>query len=99
MRQNRHSLAGTNGIPLEEDRVYVEVECGHGDELNPYEYPVRLTWPDGRSWGISASNLERTYGREIFGNYVERYDITIRRKHRTLWRERGRWFVRRKQGA
>ena len=35
MRQKRHSLAGTNGIPLEEDRVYVEVECGHGDELNP----------------------------------------------------------------
>jgi len=30
-----------------------------------------------------------TFGREIFDNLVVRYDITIGRSHRMLWRDKG----------
>lgn len=91
----RHSLAGTNGIPAMNERAYVEVELKRTD-LGPDEHgvtPARIIWPDGRSWAIEGVHGKREFGREIFGNLVTRYDITIRRRIKTLYHDKTGWFV------
>ena len=92
-------LAGTNGIPLHEERVYVQVTMSDDKGSGRAVMPARLTWPDGRSWRIASASLVASYGRELFGNQVDRYDVTIARKRRTLWHDRGGWFVCRKQSS
>ena len=97
----RHSLAGTNGIPTMPERAYVEVELKRTD-LDPDErgvIPTKIIWPDGRSWAIEGVRGRQEFGREIFGNLVLRYDITVRRQSKTLWRDKTGWFVRARRGA
>ncbi len=115
------NLAGTCGIPLECDRVYVEVECAPRGLYERADVPLRLIWPDGRSFPIRSTARHVEHGRAVFGNLVERFDVTARHvEHgravfgnlverfdvfigksdevRTVWRQDGRWFVR-KPGA
>lgn len=92
-------LAGTCGIPLESDRVYVEVECG-SNGMYGEDVPIRLIWPDGRSWPIRSTVRRVKHGRAIFGNLVERFDVLMGHtgKLKTLWRQDGRWFVSKPKG-
>lgn len=97
----RHSLAGTNGIPAMDERVYVEVDLERTD-LGRDEHgtrPARVRWHDGRSWEIEGVFARQEFGREIFGNLCTRYDITIRRQNRTIWHDKTGWFVRARRGA
>lgn len=58
----RHSLAGTNGIPAMDERVYIEVDLERTN-LGRDEYgthPVRIHWPDSRSWEIEGVFSPRT---------------------------------------
>lgn len=48
-------LAGTCGVPLECDRVYVEVECASRSSTSASTFPLRLTWPDDRSFPIRST--------------------------------------------
>lgn len=93
-------LAGTCGIPLECDRVYVEVECAPRGLYERADVPLRLIWPDGRSFPIRSTARHVEHGRAAFGNLVERFDVFIGKSDevRTVWRQDGRWFVR-KPGA
>lgn len=88
-------LAGTCGIPLECDRVYVEVECAPRGLYERADVPLRLIWPDGRSFPIRSTARRVEHGRAAFGNLVERFDVFIGKseKVRTIWRQDGRWFV------
>ena len=94
------NLAGTCGIPLECDRVYVEVECAPRGLYERADVPLRLIWPDGRSFPIRSTARHVEHGRAVFGNLVERFDIFIGKSDEvsTVWRQDGRWFVR-KPGA
>ena len=89
------SIAGTNGIPLERERVYVQIDwkTGFTDDGRTYEIPMRLEWPDGRSWAIESLDAHREYGRPFLGNPVERFDVRILGLRKTFWRERGECFV------
>ena len=93
-------LAGTCGIPLECDRVYVEVECAPRGLYERADVPLRLIWPDGRPFPIRSTARHVEHGRAAFGNLVERFDVFIGKSDevRTVWRQDGRWFVR-KPGA
>lgn len=94
-------LAGTCGIPLEYDRVYVEVECAPRGPYERADVPLRLIWPDGRSFPIRSTARRVEHGRAAFGNLVERFDVFIGKseKVRTVWRQDGRWFVGKPRGG
>ena len=105
----RRSLAGTNGIPTEAERVYVDVDA---DELGLYAWhkdarqvdfsrvrPYRVHWPDGRFWDVEGVFSKREFGRAIFGNLCVRFDVGIKGRSHALYWEAGRWFVRRRQNA
>lgn len=93
-------LAGTCGIPLERDRVYIEVECAPRGLYERADVPLRLIWPDGRSFPIRSTARHVEHGRAAFGNLVERFDVFIGKseKVRTVWRQDGRWFVGKPRG-
>lgn len=93
------SLAGTCGIPREEDRVYIGMESTINHDANGTEYEVlrRVIWPDGRSWKIDSTYHHQTYGRSFFGNLVERWEVCIMRQRKTIWREHGEFFVAKKR--
>lgn len=89
----RHSLAGTNGIPAMNERVYIEVDLERTD-LGPGEHgtrPARIHWPDGRSWKIEGVFSRQDFGREIFGNLVTRYTVGIRRQTKTIYHDKTGW--------
>ena len=88
-------LAGTCGIPRHEERTSVQVEMG-GGENGQIERPVRLAWPDGRSWRVASARPVAEFGREVFGNLVTRWEVTIGRATKALWHDKGGWFVRAK---
>ncbi len=88
-------LSGTCGIPLEDNRAYVGVEClprGHNDDR---DVPGRLIWPDGRSWPIKSTARHVTHGWAVLGNLVERFDVFMGHtgELKTIWRQDGRWLV------
>lgn len=93
------SLAGTCGIPAEDERIYIGVEVGENVDANGRAYEVlkRVIWPDGRSWKIESTYYYQSYGRSFFGNLVERWEVCIRRQRKTIWREHGEFFVKRKR--
>ena len=88
-------LSGTCGIPLESDRVYVEVKCPPRGLNDDVDVPKRLIWPDGRSWPIKSTARHVEHGRAAFGNLVERFDVFMGHtgELKTIWRQDGRWFV------
>lgn len=93
----RHSLAGTNGIPAMDERVYIEVDLERAN-LGRDEYgthPARIHWPDGRSWEIEGVFSRQDFGREIFGNLCTRYTVGIRRQTKTIYHDSTGWFVKR----
>lgn len=95
----RHSLAGTNGIPAMDERVYIEVDLERTN-LGRDEYgtrPARIHWPDGRSWEIEGVFSRQDFGREIFGNLRTRYTVGIRRQTKTTYHDSTGWFIRHKR--
>lgn len=96
----RHkSLAGTCGIPLERDRVYVRTFDGDGVERTypPGAVPKKVSAPSLGIWEIQASSSRRKFGREIFGNLCVCVAVTARGRRRNLWWEHGGWFVSREE--
>ncbi len=98
----RHSLAGTNGIPREGERLYLRVmaECAEDGRVRVDQ----VLWPDGRRFPVASTTHVRTLGRWDMGNLVEEYEISLKRRgrpeaRRTVWWERGRWFVARDEGG
>ena len=91
----RKSLAGTCGIPREQDRVYVKTfdEDGFARVYCPDAVPKRVSAPRLGTWDIRASSSRREFGREIFGNLCVHVCVTVRGRQRDLWWEHGDWFV------
>ncbi len=92
------SLAGTNGIPLPDQRVYLRVIAETDEE--GYMRPTQIVWPDGRRFDVSSTTLVRTLGRWERGTYTLAYELVFKRKNgqearRNVWWERGRWFCKR----
>lgn len=98
--QKRRSLTGRCGMPTERERVYVQVDIvREGGALAPVAArPVRIYWPDGRSWSIDSIYDRREFGREIFGNLCVRWAVCIARRRRELLWEHGEFFVARCSG-
>lgn len=91
----RKSLAGTCGIPREQDRIYVNTFDGDGVERAylPGAVPKKVSAPSLGIWEIQASSSRREFGREIFGNLCVHVVVTVRGMQRDLWWEHGDWFV------
>lgn len=98
--RKRASLAGRCGIPLERDRVYVGVDTAlDGGALEPAAVrPVRIRWPDGRSWEIRSIYDRREFGRAAFGNLCVRWAVCVARRRRELFWEHGDFFVAKRSG-
>ena len=98
--RKRASLAGRCGIPLERDRVYVGVDTAlDGGALEPAAVrPVRIRWPDGRSWEIQSIYDRREFGRAAFGNLCVRWAVCVARRRRELFWEPGDFFVAKRSG-
>lgn len=93
MPVKRRSLAGTNGIPREEERVYVQVDAIGGD-LDPMTARItEVTLGGGRSWPVDSVVSRRSFGREILGNLCVRVDVIIAKTPKRIWWEGGRWFI------
>lgn len=93
--QQRASLAGTCGIPNEEDRVRVRVDYSieGGLVTERSVRPQRIHWADGRSWTITSIYECREFGRRSFGNLCICWTVCIAGCRRELWWEHGDWFV------
>lgn len=91
----RKSLAGTCGIPREQDRIYVKTFDGDGLERAylPGAVPKKVSAPSLGIWEIQASSSRREFGREIFGNLCVHVRVTVKGRRRDLWWEHGDWFV------
>lgn len=91
------SLAGRCGIPLEKDRVYINIELEYLpmsiDGGGSYA-PRRMVFPSGRTRQIDSVLSRRTYGRKHLGNFVACWVLSCRGRQVTVWRERGRYFIR-----
>lgn len=92
----RRSLAGTNGIPLEEDRVYADdvVLEGLDGPLAGRGFVGRVVLSGGETWNVRSILSRREFGRKIFGNLVVHYSLKVGGGSRDLWWEGGRWFAR-----
>ncbi len=94
-QEHTHSLAGTSGAPLPANRIYLHV-VAQTDEQGETR-PLEVIWPDGRRFKVAASLLVRELGRWERGTRLIGWEVTFKqgRKEirRTLWWERGRWFV------
>ena len=89
----KHSLAGTCGIPIEADRIYIEVDKA-SDDINGFPADPRIIhWPDGRFWVVESIYGRYDFGRAIFGNLCVRFDVCIAKQKKTVWWEHGDWFV------
>ena len=66
------SLAGTNGIPRRDERVYLHVisEASERGEIRP----TAVIWPDGRRFEIASSVVLRQFGRWELGTLCVCYD-------------------------
>ena len=91
----RKSLAGTCGIPKEQDRIYVKTFDVDGLErvYPPSAVPKKESAPSLGAWEIQASSSRREFGREIFGNLCVHIRVTVKGRQRDLWWEHGDWFV------
>lgn len=89
-------LGGTNGIPWERERVYVQVHCvvdALGNVL-----PKRIDWDGQRSFQVLSCRALMEWGRWEAGNVVRCWEVEVARGvWRPLWWERGRFFVRQKR--
>lgn len=91
------TLAGTSGVPVPSERVYLHV-VSETDELGA-EQPIAVLWPDGRRFDVTSSVVLKELGRWELGTRTVCYEVTIRRNprltaRRVIWWERGRWFAR-----
>ena len=91
---HKHIVPGTCGIPVEERRIYVDVDAkgAVGPNHGPAD-PWVIHWADGRSWTVESIYARREYGRAIFGNLCVEIDVCIAKQRKTVWWENGRWFV------
>lgn len=90
-----HSLAGTNGIPLAEDRAYVGVACRVDADGSVVVSSIHWPGPPVRDLVVHTCTERRPIGRSDMGTLVRSWEITVgrRREHRVIFWERGRWFV------
>ena len=92
-----HTLAGTNGVPLRSERIYLRVVSEATEEGETR--PIEVVWPDGRRFKVVSSTLLRDLGRWERGTKVLAWEVTFRQRNRSearriIWWERGRWFTR-----
>ena len=95
----RKSLAGTCGIPKEDERVYVRVFDGAGSDvrLHSDRVPKKVIVPGLAPLEIDAVSHRREFGRKLFGNLCVRFVVTVRGARKALWWEHGDWFVSEKE--
>lgn len=93
------SLAGKLGIPAEADRADVRVDTLHRMRPGglPAERPVRVMWPDGRSWRVERVIGRDEYGSVADGNLVVRWRVLLAGQPKILFQEGARWYVRAKR--
>ena len=91
-RQRRRSLAGTNGIPLEEERVYIAA-----DTCDPSLMPMTLYMADGSQRSVRRLISRREYGRDFLGNLCVGLIVDINGRNECIWWEDGRWFARKRK--
>lgn len=93
------SLAGKLGIPREDERAYVAVDARTSIRPGglPETSPVRVGWPDGRSWPVERVIGRDEYGSLADGNLVVRWRVMIAGRPKILYQESDRWYVRRKR--
>lgn len=54
--------------------------------------PLRILWPDGRSFDVLQCGRPE-HARCESGGYANRYEVRLGRSVRELWRADGVWFV------
>ena len=85
----RKSLAGINGIPLEQDQYADSVVFGVSSRASIARGTVgKVLLPGGRVWNVGNILRKREYGGELFGSFVVHYSLKV------VWWEDGRWFSR-----
>lgn len=67
----RKSLAGINGIPLEQDQYADSVVFGVSSRASIARGTVgKVLLPGGRVWNVGNILRKREYGGELFGSFV-----------------------------
>ena len=97
-RPQPHTLAGTNGVPLKNERTYLRVVSETSEEGETR--PLEVGGPDGRHFKVVSSAPLRDLGRWERGTKVCAWEVTFQRRNRSetrrvIWWERGIWFARR----
>ncbi len=97
----RKSLAGTKGIPLEENRTYADdvVLEGLDGPFAERDFVGRVVLNGGEAWNVRSVLSRREFGRGILGNLVVHYSLKVGGGSRDLWWEGGRWLSRKQGGA
>ena len=91
----RKSLAGINGIPLEQDQYADSVVFGISSRASIARGTVgKALLPGGRVWNVGNILRKREYGGELFGNFVVHYSLKVGGSEKDVWWEDGRWFSR-----
>ena len=91
----RKSLAGINGIPLEQDQYADSVAFGISSHTSIARGTVgKVLLPSGRVWNVGNILRKREFGGKLFGNFVVHYSLKVGESEKDLWWEDGRWFSR-----
>lgn len=91
----RKSLAGINGIPLEQDQYADSVVFGISSRAPIARGTVgKALLPGERVWNVGNILRKREYGGELFGNFVVHYSLKVGGSEKDVWWEDGRWFSR-----
>lgn len=99
----KHSLAGTCGIPVEERRIYIDVDTKGSVNFNhgPAD-PRVIHWPDGRRFPIDEILKVSLPGPVLNGSSNQQYAVRFGRWETILYLERvighdrlesSRWWV------
>lgn len=93
-----HSLAGTNGIPLEHERIYVGVKSSTDQAGNFLIKEIHWFGPPARDFKVVTCSERRRIGRKERHNLVRSWTVTIGkyRQERVVFWEAGRWFVKKR---
>ena len=88
-------LGGTCGIPRYDRRVYVKVSCAV-DSAGVVR-PTEIDWDGTRRFPVLSCGAQQEWGRWESGSLVKRWRVEVAPNvWRTLWWERGRFFVERR---
>lgn len=88
-------LGGTCGIPRYDRRVYVKVACAV-DSAGVVQ-PTEIDWDGTRRFPVLSRGAQQEWGRWENGSVVRGWRVEVAAGvWRTLWWERGRFFVERR---